>query len=71
MKISAYNGHSTLRTHDDALIAKTSLKKDDLRSDRWRKTQCGAAYFGAKRFKKLGAMENVDYKVVTSASELP
>jgi type III restriction enzyme len=50
---------------------KSSIRKDDMRPDEWRKLQCGAAHFGSKQFKKKGALENVDYKLVTSASELP
>ena len=50
---------------------KSSTRKDDLRPDEWRKIQCGAAHFGSKQFNKKGALEGVDYSLVTSASELP
>jgi type III restriction enzyme len=50
---------------------KSSPRRDDLRPDESRKIQCGAAHFGSKDFKKKGALEGIDYKVVTSASELP
>jgi type III restriction enzyme len=50
---------------------KSSTNKDDLRADEWRKIQCGAAHFGSKQYHKRGALEGVDYKVVTQASELP
>ena len=50
---------------------KSSPRKDDLRPDEWRKIQCGAAHFGSKQLKKKGALNGVDYRVVTSASELP
>ncbi len=50
---------------------KGSPRKDDLRPNEWRRIQCGAAHFGSKQFKKKGALEDVDYKVVTKASELP
>jgi type III restriction enzyme len=55
------------------LIAETkgSLKKDDLRSNEWRRIQCGAAHFGSRQFKRKGALEGVDYRVVTEAAELP
>ena len=50
---------------------KASTRKDSLRPNEWRKIQCGAAHFGSKQYKKRGALRGVDYKVVTSASELP
>jgi type III restriction enzyme len=50
---------------------KSSINKDDMRPDEWRKIQCGAAHFGSKQFKKKGALQDVDYKLVTSATELP
>jgi len=50
---------------------KSSTNKDDLRPDEWRKIQCGAAHFGSKQYHKPGALEGVDYRVVTQASELP
>ncbi len=55
------------------LVAETkgSLRKDDLRPGEWRKIQCGAAHFGSKQFRKMGALEGVDYKLVKDASELP
>jgi len=50
---------------------KSSPKKDDLRPNEWRKIKCGAAHFGSKKLKKKGALDGMDYRVVTSASELP
>jgi type III restriction enzyme len=50
---------------------KGSTRKADLRPDEWRKIQCGAAHFGSKQFKKKGALGEVDYKLVTTASQLP
>jgi type III restriction enzyme len=50
---------------------KSSIRKDDLRPDEWRKIQCGAAHFGSRQLKKKGVLEGIDYKVVASASELP
>lgn len=49
---------------------KGSPKKDELRPNEWRRIQCGAAHFGSKQFKKKGALEGVDYKVVVDASDL-
>ena len=49
---------------------KASTNPDELRSDEWRKIQCGAAHFGSKKLNKKGALEGVDYKVVTTAAEL-
>ncbi|MGO9120933.1 MAG: DEAD/DEAH box helicase family protein [Desulfomonilaceae bacterium] len=55
------------------LVAETKGSKslDDLRPDERRKIQCGAAHFGSSRFKTRGALEGVDYRMVTSAAELP
>lgn len=50
---------------------KGSPKKDDLRSNEWRRIQCGAAHFGSKQLKKKGALEGVDFGVIREASELP
>ncbi|NLX12900.1 MAG: DEAD/DEAH box helicase family protein [Phycisphaerales bacterium] len=50
---------------------KGSTRKDDLRPDEWRKIKCGAAHFGSKYFRTKGALEGVDFKLVTKASELP
>jgi type III restriction enzyme len=54
-------------------VSETKVTKamDDLRPDERRKIECGAAHFGSKQFKKTGALEGVDYRVVTAASELP
>jgi len=55
------------------LVAETkgSVRKDDLRPDEWRRIQCGAAHFGSKQQNKPGALDGVDYRVVTCAGELP
>jgi type III restriction enzyme len=45
--------------------------KENLRLDELRKIKCGAAHFGSQQFKTKGALEGVDYKVVTKVSELP
>ena len=50
---------------------KGSTRREDLRPDEWRKIQCGAAHFGSKQFSRQGALDGIDYKLVTSASELP
>lgn len=50
---------------------KGSTRKEDLRLDEWHKIQCSAAHFGSKQFKKKGALDDIDYKVVANASELP
>lgn len=50
---------------------KSSLKKDDLRPNEWRRIQCGAAHFGSRQFNRRGALEGVDYCVVKEAAELP
>ncbi|MGA2030960.1 MAG: DEAD/DEAH box helicase family protein [Thermoguttaceae bacterium] len=50
---------------------KASISKEDMRPDEWRKIQCGAAHFGSKQFHKKGALHEVDYKLVTSAEEIP
>ena len=42
-----------------------------LRGNARRKIECAAAHFGSKQYKKQGALEGVDYKVVSSANELP
>jgi type III restriction enzyme len=49
---------------------KGSLREDDLRPDERRKILCGAAHFGSKQKNRKGALEGVDYKVVTKAGEL-
>ena len=55
------------------LVAETKGSKslDDLRPDERRKIQCGAAHFGSSQFKAEGALDGVDYRMVTSAEELP
>lgn len=50
---------------------KGSLREAELRPNEWRRIQCGAAHFGSKQFRRKGALEGVDYKVVTEARELP
>jgi type III restriction enzyme len=42
-----------------------------LRNNSRRKIECAAAHFGSKQYQKIGALDGVDYKVVTSAGELP
>lgn len=60
-------------THLLYLVCETkgSTRKADLRLDEWRKIQCGAAHFGSRMYGKAGALEGVDYKVVTTADQLP
>lgn len=50
---------------------KGSPREAELRPNEWRRIQCGAAHFGSKQFRMKGALEGVDYKVVTEARELP
>ncbi len=50
---------------------KSTRNLDELRPDEKRKILCGAAHFGSKQFKTKGALDGVDYRVVTSAEELP
>lgn len=50
---------------------KSSLAEKDLRPKEHRKILCGAAHFGSKQLDQQGALDGVDYKVVTKASELP
>ncbi len=50
---------------------KASTNKDDMRPDEWRRIQCGASHFGSKQFDKKGALDGVDYRLVTAAAELP
>lgn len=50
---------------------KESALRDDLRPNEWRRIQCGAASFGSTQFKKEGALQGVNYRVVREASELP
>ncbi|WP_301677239.1 DEAD/DEAH box helicase family protein [Methanoculleus methanifontis] len=50
---------------------KGSLREAELRPNEWRRIQCGAAHFGSKQLGRKGALEEVDYKVVTKARELP
>jgi type III restriction enzyme len=45
--------------------------KSELRPDEWRRIQCGAAHFGSKQMKKLGALEGVDFRVVSKSADLP
>ncbi len=50
---------------------KGSTSLDELRPREQRKILCGAAHFGSTQYQKQGALENVDFRVVTSGSELP
>ena len=43
----------------------------ELRPNELRKIKCGAAHFGSKESGIEGALDGVDYKVVSDASELP
>lgn len=45
--------------------------KDQVRPEEWRKIRCGAAHFGSEQLDKEGALEDVDYRVVSEAEELP
>lgn len=45
--------------------------EDSLRMKEEVKVYCAAAHFGSKQYKKKGALEDVDYKVVIKAEELP
>lgn len=49
---------------------KGSSREGDLRPDERRKIQCGAAHFGSKQKNQAGALEGVEYKVVTEARKL-
>ncbi len=49
---------------------KSSTRETGLRPDGWRKIKCGAAHFGSQQFKKKGALEEIDFKAVSSAAEL-
>ncbi len=64
------NGKDTL-----CMVAETksTTNLDDLRPDERRKIYCGAAHFGSTQpsIARDGALEGVNYKVVTSADELP
>lgn len=50
---------------------KSDPSADKLRPNEWRKILSGAAHFGSNQLKREGALEDVDYKVVSSAAELP
>ena len=50
---------------------KSTLNLDELHPDEKRKIYCGAAHFGSTQYTRDGALDGVDYKVVTSADELP
>ena len=50
---------------------KATTKLDELRPDEKRKIRCGAAHFGSTQFGTKGALDGVDYRVVTPAAELP
>jgi type III restriction enzyme len=49
---------------------KGSPREADNRPDEWRKIKCGAAHFGSKQFKRKGALDGLDYKVVAAARDL-
>jgi type III restriction enzyme len=50
---------------------KSTKNLDELRPEEKRKILCGAAHFGSKQYRKKGALEGVDYRLVTTADELP
>lgn len=50
---------------------KESPQLGTLRNNARRKIECAAAHFGSKQYKKAGALEGVDYKVVATTGELP
>ena len=52
---------------------KSTTHLGDLRPDERRKIYCGAAHFGSKQpeIVRDGPLEDIEYKVVTSAAELP
>jgi type III restriction enzyme len=50
---------------------KESAHLGTLRNNARRKIECAAAHFGSKQFKKQGALDGVEYKVVATAGELP
>ena len=50
---------------------KSTLNLDELHPDEKRKIYCGAAHFGSAQLARDGVLEGVDYKVVTSANDLP
>ena len=52
---------------------KSTTNLDDLRPDERRKICCGASHFGSSQspIARDGALQDISYKVVTSASELP
>jgi type III restriction enzyme len=54
------------------LVAETkgSIDVTQLRTSEARKIWCGARHFGSKQLKVDGALEGVEYKVVSSASQL-
>ena len=54
------------------LVAETmgSIAEGELRFGENRKIRCGAKHFGSKQFGEKGALEGVDYKVVSNADEL-
>lgn len=49
---------------------KGSANLDDLRPDEKRRILCGAAHFGSKSLGKVGALEGVDYRLVTRGADL-
>ena len=52
---------------------KSTTNLDALRPDERRKIYCGASHFGSTQspIARDGALDDISYKVVTSASELP
>lgn len=50
---------------------KSDPDPDKLRPNEWRKIQSGAAHFGSAQLGRDGALDDVDYKVVQSAAQLP
>jgi len=50
---------------------KSDTSPDKLRPNEWRKIQSGAAHFGSAQLRRGGALDDVDYRVIRSAAELP
>lgn len=50
---------------------KSTTNLDELRPDEKRKILCGRSHFGSTKPATKGALDDVDYRVVTAAAELP
>ena len=50
---------------------KSTTNLDALRPDEKRKILCGRSHFGSTKPATKGALDDVDYRVVTTAAELP